>query len=1036
MNVDSVNDAPAQGGSAGTTTTKLFDDALQKLRSALSDADKEYIKGFRNHNDMTASVRKAASHFAGNQRVLMRIAERITAFSDAFAPFFDVVNVYVQIKPDVAAVFWGSLWLIFKLGSNLINFFDRVAAMLEELAMVLPQYEAWFNICSRTHIFTDSDRLSRSLAMLYDDFVDFVVRVYFMFTKRSKGRLRRALQGGSLMLQPFDSRFSRLKERIEKHRVWFETEAKIQQHDLLHQTYADFRQFLDATSDSEEKRARAASRRAWNPSRVAEMKSWINSSDYQSLYNHVSTQMHAECGKSVTQLPDYVRLKSLPFSSSNITDPKPSDEWLRRLIFLKGKPGLGKTFSSIRIIDDLRSTVQPTEAGEEKPNVVYFHYSQIDRYRDSSPIASFRAISEQFIHAYRGDQLTLDSLAMIQSDEGSGQHVASTTDVRAVVDILLRQHPTFIVIDGVDECNNPEALLEQIRDICIDHDCRVILLGRPNTPIPRQWSVYSSVNDLMVELDPSSVTRDIACYLEDNLSRLITQGILGNSARKLEHLLQLTDVNLISTLANAAEGIFLWAKVLLNLLQSPALSPAARLNILQNPTKLVSLDALYRRMLDMLEASSADEQELAQKVFQWLLFSAMALNTASLHTVLAIHPGRPTTKLDYLTDYPQCIPRVTCCLVELQADRDTFVFLHLSFKDFLLHQAHYNPRQNTMSPRFMRPVDCPEVERPRFESYRNDGFQNPQPHWQDIDDLGNQRTFRECYRSPCPASPYVEYCLESASSTFDHTQPSASRRLRRRNFLHQNIADVRGSHLALAETCLSYLIFDVPAQPLQTIRKDKIFCGFGLDAVSDSLEASVFDVDTIMDGFKPQDINMQYPFLRYSVLCWQHHLITGQSGGGRADQATSGTSELWITLLSQFLVNRFTVTMWTEASYFYRLVPQMGRLHPLIAQLMPSPVLPARPLTDIRARECAWVGMGLHQLSGALRHLAECFGRRLLANPSLIWQKDIGGAEDKDFWPNWEEDEELKRMEVDGEGPSQQGGWRFDYDIPPASSLA
>ncbi|TGJ87577.1 hypothetical protein E0Z10_g1236 [Xylaria hypoxylon] len=958
MDLDSVNKTPAQGGDAGATTTKLFDDALKKLRSALSDADKAHIKDFHDHNDMIASVRKAASYFAGNQRGLMRIAERITAFSNAFAPFFDVVNVYIQIKPEWAAVFW--------------------------------------------------DRLSQSLAMLYDDFVDFTVHVYFMFTKRSKGRLRRALQTSRLMLRPFDARFSLLKERIEKHRVWFETEAQIQQHDLLHQTYTDFRQFIDSSADDEETGARVATQRAENGRRAREMKSWINSSDYQSLYHHINTQMHPQCGKSVVQLPDYVRLKSLPFLDSNVTDPKPSTEWLQRLIFLKGKPGMGKTFLSVRIIDDLRTTVPPTEPGEERPNVVYFHYSQVDRYKDSSSIASFRAISEQLIHAHRGDQLTLDSLAMIQSEQGSGQHVASTTDVRAVVNILLRQHPTFIVIDGVDECNNPEALLEAVRDVCIDHDCRVILLGRPNTPIPRQWKVYTSENNWMVEIDSSSVSKDIACYLQDNLSHLIAEGVLGSGVKKLEHLLQLTEMNLISTLANAAEGIFLWVKVLLNLLQSPALSTAARLGILQKPTKLVSLDALYRRILDTLESSSVDEQELAQKVFQWLLFSAMALNTASLHTILAIHPGRPTTELDYLTEYPQCIPRITCALVELDASRDTFVFLHLSFKDFLLHKAHYNPRQNTMYSSFMR---SPGLE---FESW-DEAIRKPKRQCPDANDLMNQRAFKKRDRSPRSLVP--EYYSNSASSTLEYTQLIDSRRLEGRNILHRNIADVRSSQLALAETY-------------------KPFCGFGLEAVSDSLEASVIDAGMIRNRSKRQDINVQYPFLRYSALCWQHHLVIGHSEGSRMNPALSRTPELWITLLSQFLISRFTVTMWTEASYHYRMVPHMGRLNPLISQLMPSPTLPTRPNTDVKAREYAWVGIGLHQLSGALRHLADRFSNRLLQNPSLIWQEDIVRAEDKEFWPNWEEEEELKRMEVDGESPSQPGSWRFDYDVPPASSLA
>ncbi|KAI0182630.1 hypothetical protein EV127DRAFT_449111 [Xylaria flabelliformis] len=608
---------------------------------------------------------------------------------------------------------------------------------------------------------------------------------------------------------------------------------------------------------------------------------------------------------------------------------------------------------------------------------------------------------------------------MIQSEEGSGQHIASTSDVRAIVDTLLRQHQTFIVIDGVDECNNPEALLEEVRDVCIEHDCRVILLGRPSTPIPRRWTVYMSTDNWRIELGPSSVSRDIACYLQDNLSHLITHGFLGNGVKKFEHLLQLTDMNLIPMLADAAEGIFLWAKVLLNLLQSPALSPAARLSILQKPANLVSLDALYRRMLDMIEASSWYEQELAQKVFRWLLFSTMALHTTSFHTTLAIHPGRPTTERDYLNEYPQCIPRITCFLVELHTDRDTFVFLHLSFKDFLLHKVYYDRRLNGTTSKFKRSANFPSRKRQRFDSQSwNEGYQESEEQCRDINDLVNQRAPKRRDRSS-----------ESLSSQLG-LEPE------RRSFLQENVADVRGSQLALAETCLSYLIFDIPAQPLQALRKDKPFCGFGLDAMSNTLEASYIDADMITNGTNRQSIDVQYPFLRYSALCWQHHLAAGHYESNPTDQSFPRTSELYITLLSQFLVNPFAATMWTEASYHYRMVPQMGRLDQLIKQFTRSRTLPTPPIDDIRAREHAWVGIGLHQLSEALRHLAEHSSSRLLQNPSLIWQKDIQRAKDNKFWPNWEGEEEIKGIEVDGEGLSQQGSWRFDHDVAPAPSLA
>lgn len=49
------------------------------------------------------------------------------------------------------------------------------------------------------------------------------------------------------MLRPFESRFSGLKERISKHRAWFEAEAHIHQHGLISETYTSFREFLKVT---------------------------------------------------------------------------------------------------------------------------------------------------------------------------------------------------------------------------------------------------------------------------------------------------------------------------------------------------------------------------------------------------------------------------------------------------------------------------------------------------------------------------------------------------------------------------------------------------------------------------------------------------------------------------------------------------------------------------------------------------------------------------------------------------------------------
>ncbi len=60
------------------------------------------------------------------------------------------------------------------------------------------------------------------------------------------------------MLRPFDSRFSRLKERISRHCEWFEREAAIHQQEMVSRTYMEFRQFLADKEKGDRKEVQAA----------------------------------------------------------------------------------------------------------------------------------------------------------------------------------------------------------------------------------------------------------------------------------------------------------------------------------------------------------------------------------------------------------------------------------------------------------------------------------------------------------------------------------------------------------------------------------------------------------------------------------------------------------------------------------------------------------------------------------------------------------------------------------------------------------
>jgi len=49
-----------------------------------------------------------------NSSRLYSCCAKIAQFSNAFEPYFDIVNIFVQVKPEYMGVIWGSIRLIFK----------------------------------------------------------------------------------------------------------------------------------------------------------------------------------------------------------------------------------------------------------------------------------------------------------------------------------------------------------------------------------------------------------------------------------------------------------------------------------------------------------------------------------------------------------------------------------------------------------------------------------------------------------------------------------------------------------------------------------------------------------------------------------------------------------------------------------------------------------------------------------------------------------------------------------------------------------
>lgn len=676
------------------------------------------------------------------------------------------------------------------------------------------------------------------------------------------------------------------------------------------------------------------------------------------------------------------------------------------------KPGFGKSFLSVRIINDLLEFSSKPGERNYQASVVFFHFSELDKRKPQTTSVALRAIAEQLIHHHRHNRATVDALRMVEMETGSGQRRSSDNDIRMLIDILLRQHPTFIVVDGIDECADAERLLEEVRALCTSHDCRFILLGRPNIQLPDRWSFYETpVRNIL--LTPELIDSDIQVYLDAQLDVLARKGLFGIATRSSTQLMERSRHDLLAHLGRKAEGLFLWARLLINLLSSVGLSPAERMSILEEPGYLHGLDALYGRTLEVLRRRSHREQQVAQKIFRWIAFAAIPLGLNAFRTVLALKPGSPITDLDYLPEYPAGIPVFTTALVEVSIAQDTLTFIHATFKDFLYSLGQQAPSL-CMYPSYGNSTSGPA----RFLQ-RSLGSHSS---------LSNTSTTM----NPPVAStlgryhsdPLVDIVMSNDEEEMERDiqiQPMSIVEMETVE-VDFGLTDSNAIHFCLATECISYLLFDIPPGPLLEIRRQDVSCRFQIDAASNTLVANVEEAEQIQSGPSRAKLDESYPFLRYSALCWYHHLIEAHSS---ADMHLTlwKSPPLWTTLLSQFLVNRFTVTTWVEAAYTYRLVPRLTRLLSFVQYMKPN----SRP-SSLQLREYWWIYQGLHQLSEALLYLAHTKRGELHINPSLIWQKEIVSAYDRNFWPLWKEDSELKAT-IAPATQSVRDGWMTDADL-------
>jgi hypothetical protein len=322
-------------------------------------------------------------------------------------------------------------------------------------------------------------------------------------------------------------------------------------------------------------------------------------------------------------------------------------------------------------------------AGSPQSDVYYYFFSQVSSSCDPTGLGALKAVAFQLLqHHHEDEDLDLvDKFLFLLSHCTSGP-LASRSELIDLLKLgLVSKTPNFLVFDGVDECCDSTDFLRDIKSILQHTSTRCLIFSRPDV----SWMRKNTVEFQQLPITSSTNRNDIGKYVHRMVTEMIDDELLPRGV--VFH-------NLIERLVEAANGMFLWVRLMSSYLNSSALTPAERLLTINEVELIEGLDRLYEKILKLIHQATRPRKELARRVFLWLTFAKEPLNARQLEEAITTS-NEPTKSENRITDFDSAIILSCGSLVESKIlfSRGRFLptqyqFIHLSVRDYFIRQPN------------------------------------------------------------------------------------------------------------------------------------------------------------------------------------------------------------------------------------------------------------------------------------------------------------------------------------------------------------
>ncbi|KAL7941772.1 hypothetical protein V8C42DRAFT_360491 [Trichoderma barbatum] len=326
----------------------------------------------------------------------------------------------------------------------------------------------------------------------------------------------------------------------------------------------------------------------------------------------------------------------------------------KQSLFCPGIPGAGKTILTSIVVEHLGEQFQ------KEPTVgiayIYCNFQRKDEQKLEDLLASLLKQLSGAKHSLPKDVKELYERHSTKRTRPSADEISRT--LKSLTGSYSR---VFVVVDALDECQVADGcrtrFIEEVLSLQAEFGVNIFMTSRF---LPEVIDKF----DKICSLEIRATQDDVEKYLE---------ACIRESSPTLQNMRE----DIKATVSNAVDGMFLLARIYLNLLKSEVKPRKIRsaLTGLRRQIKgsgeaqrLEVLRHAYDEAMERINTQEPSRRDFAKQVLSWITCARRPLKTAELQCALTIEPGDSELDKD---DLPRIDDVVAVCAGLVTVDKDS-----------------------------------------------------------------------------------------------------------------------------------------------------------------------------------------------------------------------------------------------------------------------------------------------------------------------------------------------------------------------------